>query len=67
MINLLDHAGSIFLAVVTALIGAIGFLVRKIFTNEKQIAILQTQVDHNKSILTEMRADIKNLIAKFRE
>jgi len=63
----------ILLALVTALLGGISFLIRKILTSEKKIAILETALlemkeerkAHDEKVddmLTELRYDIKSLL-----
>ena len=49
------------------LAGAIGWLVRRVFTNEKQIAILLESQKHRDGQIDEMRSDIKQLIRKVGE
>ena len=66
----------IILAALTAIIGAIGFFIRKIFTSEKKIEILEQSLiemkgerkEHDDKVdemLTELRLDIKNILQKL--
>jgi hypothetical protein len=52
-------------ATVAALLGAIGFLVRKIFTNEQKVMVLEAKlevVNQMESDIRELRADVKNIL-----
>lgn len=63
-----------YVTIMVSVAGGIGFLIRKIFTSEKQIQLLEQRLtalqasrdSHDKEMkedLTEIRHDIKNLLA----
>lgn len=77
MVDWWTHLNNLIYAIVTALVGAFVLLVRKILTNEKQIALLKQEiVDRNRhreendkrvdNILTELRNDVKDLLKHIR-
>lgn len=64
-----------YVIILTSVAGSIGFLVRKIFTSERQIDLLKQELKnlqtsrekHDESVdeqLTEIRHDIKNLLSR---
>lgn len=68
--NWLDYIGYIVNALIVALVGAVITLIRKVFTNEKEIAILREQlkaVDRIEEEITELRTDIKDILFKLTE
>lgn len=65
----------IILTLLTATLAGVGFLVRKIFTSERKIAVLETALmemkderkEHDQyvdSMLNEVRQDIKDLLRR---
>jgi Tfp pilus assembly protein PilN len=55
-------------ALVAALLGAIGFLVRKIFTSEQKIAVLEAKLsglDQIEQDIRELRQDVKDILLKM--
>lgn len=64
-----------YITILVAVASGVGFLIRKIFTSERQIELLKQELqmlqknreDHDddlKDTLTEMRHDIKNLLGR---
>lgn len=64
-----------YVTILVSVAGGIGFLIRKIFTSERQIELLkhelrslqQSRIDHDadlKGQLSEIRHDIKNLLSR---
>ena len=51
-------------ASITALIGGVVWLIRKVFTNEKQIAIMEAHIARRDEDIKEIKSDIKSLIEK---
>lgn len=65
MINLADHIGSLINALFIALVAAVVGLIRKVFTNEKKIEILETRLksfDRIEKEVDEIKVDIKNIL-----
>lgn len=73
--NWADNINTLVAAVIAALMGVIGFLVRKVLTNDTRIGMLEAEietreksrVEYNEIIntqLAEIRNDIKNLLAR---
>lgn len=64
--NLGDYVLNAYTITLTALLGAIGFLVRKIFTNEQHIQVLEakltTMTKNLEDDITELKSDIKELL-----
>jgi hypothetical protein len=57
--------------VVTFLFGGVAWLVRRVLTNEKQIALLKNEIEHNQQIrqqdrelIQEIQKDVKQLLQK---
>lgn len=75
--NWIDYVGYIVNALIVALFGAVITLIRKVFTNEKEIAILNQQlialkeqlktVDRIEEELVDLRSDIKDILFKLTE
>lgn len=66
--NWYDYLGYIVNALIIALVGAVVALIRKVFTNEKEIAILTEKlkaVDRIEEEITELRTDIKDILFKL--
>lgn len=64
-----------YVTILVSLAGGVGFLIRKIFTSERQIDLLKQELQHLqesrdahdkelKEQLSEMRADIKNILSR---
>jgi cell division protein FtsL len=49
-------------SITLSLIGGVVWLVRKVFTNEKQIALLEAEINQRKEDIKEIKADVKSLI-----
>lgn len=64
MPNLWDNLNMWVYGLVTALITGVIILVRKVFTNEKQIALLKQDLDHIREDVKEMKQDIKQLVRR---
>jgi hypothetical protein len=68
--NIWDYALNAYTVLVTALIGAIAFMVRKVFTNEKQIEVLEARLsDMSNNIerdIKDLKLDIKDLATQLR-
>lgn len=64
--NIGDYILNAYTITLTALVGAIGFLVRKIFTSEKKIELLEQSLSHFEEEIKELRADVKQLIFRDR-
>ena len=73
--NWADNINTLVAAVIAALMGVIGFLVRKVLTNDTRISMLETEIEqreesrreYNDLIQTqlgEIRNDIKNLLSR---
>jgi hypothetical protein len=65
MINFADHVGSLINAIFVALIAAVVGLIRKVFTNEKKIDILEARLksfDRIEKEVDEIKVDIKNIL-----
>ncbi|NQZ76747.1 MAG: hypothetical protein HRT61_11715 [Ekhidna sp.] len=45
-----------------SLIAGVVWLVRKVFTNEKQIALLEAEIKRRNEDIKEIKADVKSLI-----
>lgn len=63
-----------YVTIMVSIAGGVGFLIRKIFTSERQIQLLESRLtalqisrdEHDKEVredLSEIRHDIKNLLA----
>lgn len=66
--NWIDYVGYIVNALIIALVGAIVALVRKVFTNEKGIAMFAQKlkaVDRIEEEVKELRTDIKDILFKL--
>jgi hypothetical protein len=65
-IDLGDYILNAYTIAFTTLLGAIGFLIRKIFTNEKQIGILETKLTtmtkNLENDILELKSDVKELL-----
>lgn len=64
----IEYAGYFVNALIIALVGAIVALVRKVFTNEKEIAMLAQKlkaVDRIEEEVKELRTDIKDILFKL--
>lgn len=48
--------------IITALIGGVGWLIRRVVTNEKQIALLKQDLDRGREDIKEIKSDIKELL-----
>lgn len=64
MDNLWDNLNTWLYGLVTALTGGALVLIRRLFTNEKQIALLKQELDNIKDDVKEMKHDIKQLISR---
>jgi len=64
-----------YVTILVSVAGGIGFLIRKIFTSERQIELLKQELEnlqtsrqtHDKNVdtqLSEIRHDIKNLLSR---
>ena len=62
--NLWDNLNMWLYGLVAALIGGVTILVRKIFTAEKKVALLELQLSNIKDDVHEMKTDIKSLIRR---
>lgn len=65
MINLADHIGSLINALIVALIAAVIGLIRKVFTNEKKVELLEMRLksfDRMEKEVDEIKVDIKNIL-----
>jgi|21_taG_2_1085346.scaffolds.fasta_scaffold93340_2 cell division protein FtsL len=49
-------------SITLSLIGGVVWLVRKVFTNEKQIALLEAEIKRRNEDIKEIKADVKSLI-----
>lgn len=56
-----DAIADIFHYIVAAVAGFIGLLVRKVFTAEKKIALLESHLEQQKAELTEVRDGVKRI------
>lgn len=68
--NWMDYIGYIVNALIVALVGAVVVFIRKVFTNEKEIAILTEKlkaVDRIEEEIVELRSDIKDILYKLTE
>jgi hypothetical protein len=66
--NWVDYVGYIVNALIIALVGAVVALIRKVFTNEKELAILTEKlktVDRIEEEIYELRSDIKDILFKL--
>lgn len=64
----IEYIGYFVNALIIALVGAIVALVRKVFTNEKEIAMLAQKlkaVDRIEEEVKELRTDIKDILFKL--
>lgn len=64
----IEYVGYFVNALIIALVGAIVALVRKVFTNEKEIAMLAQKlkaVDRIEEEVRELRTDIKDILFKL--
>lgn len=62
--SLADLAEKFWLGVVGLVVTGIGWLIRRVFTNEKQIAILLEAQKNRDEDLKEIKTDVKELIRK---
>ncbi len=60
-----DYVNEIIMAGISSLVGAIGWLVRTVLTNQKQIALLQNEIrdrdkrrDEDRQLLRELKEDV---------
>lgn len=60
-----DYLNEIIMAGISALVGAVGWLVRTVLTNQKQIALLQNEIrdrdkrrDEDRQLLRELKEDV---------
>ena len=67
MINLMDHVGTFIGAVIAALIGAIGFLVRKVLTDGEKIEVLESQLETLSKDIRETRKDVRDILFRLSE
>jgi len=51
-------------SITLSLIGGVVWLVRKVFTNEKQIALLEAEIKRRNEDIKEIKADVKSLIGE---
>ena len=74
--NLTDIVNSVIAAAGAALVGFVGFLIRKILTNEKRISLLEAEIEQREKYRRErdlflndqletIQSDIKRLIGKM--
>lgn len=56
-----DAIADIFHYIFVALAGAIGLLVRKVFTSEKKIALLEQHLEQQRAELTEVKDGVKRI------
>jgi cell division protein FtsL len=49
-------------SITLSLIGGVVWLVRKVFTNEKKIALLEAEIKRRNEDIKEIKADVKSLI-----
>jgi Tfp pilus assembly protein PilN len=61
MERLYDALADLFHYIVAGLAAFIGLLVRKVFTAEKKIALLETHLEQQKAELTEVRDGVKRI------
>lgn len=59
-----DLLEKLWLGIVGLLVAGIGWLIRRVLTNEKQIALLEAEINRRNEDLKEMKNDIKELIRK---
>lgn len=52
----------IWTAIVATVVGGISWLVRRVLTNEKQIALLQAELKRGREDIREVRDDVKSLL-----
>lgn len=69
-----DASSGIIVAAVSTLVAAIGWLVRRVLTNQTQIELLQSEIRHRDEIrqadretVQEVRSDVKELRKEIRE
>jgi uncharacterized membrane protein (DUF106 family) len=67
MINLADHIGTFIGGVFMALLGAIGFLVRKVLTDGEKIKALESQLETLSTDVRETRQDVKDILFRLSE
>lgn len=60
-----DYVNEFIMAGISSLVGAIGWLVRTVLTNQKQIALLQNEIrdrdkrrDEDRQLLRELKEDV---------
>lgn len=60
-----DYLNELIMAGISALVGAVGWLVRTVLTNQKQIALLQNEIrdrdkrrDEDRQLLRELKVDV---------
>lgn len=54
----------IWAAVVASVAAGIGWLVRRVLTNEKQIALLQAELKRGREDMREVKDDVKTLLQR---
>ena len=62
-----DFIAKVWAFAASTLAACIGWLVRRVFTNEKQIAILLDSQKRRDAEITEIKQDVKQLIRKVGE
>lgn len=63
-----DYLNELIFTGISALVGAAGWLVRTVLTNQKQIVMLQTEIrdrdkrrDEDRQLLKELKADVNEV------
>ena len=52
----------LWLTFVTGAMAGIAWLVRRVFTNEKQIAVMKESLQHQQATMDEIKKDVKQLV-----
>lgn len=65
--KLYDLVHDFWVGVVGLVVTAVGWLVRQVFTNQKQIAVMEDAMRRRDEDLKEIKSDVKQLIAKVGE
>lgn len=51
-------------AIVASVAGGVAWLIRRVLTNEKQIAILQAELQRGREDMREVKGDVKKLLER---
>ena len=54
----------LWVAIVTASAGGLAWLVRRVFTNEKQIAVMKESLQNQQATMDEIKKDVKRLVER---